>query len=145
MSVGAIPIRAVIRVAGPADIPLILDSFPKDVKRSPFTHGCDPNLFRRLLSHMMQRPDWHTVVIAPDDSDEIYGWMVYRSKTEIAWVHVKGIYEHKGFATAMFRHVGIEAGPVACAFIDPVSVQLMHKKWGLTLRYRPYLAIEGML
>lgn len=138
-------VTAIIRVAGPADIPLILDSFPRDMKRSPFAHGCEPNLFRRLLSGMMRRPDWQTIIAAPDDSDEIFGWMVYRSKHEVAWMHVKGIYEHMGFASAMLAHVGVEPGPVSCAFLDPVNVPLAHKKWGLTLRYRPYLAIEGML
>lgn len=131
----------VIRQGTTQDYPYVTDSFWRTyLRESTFAKGCRPKQLIRSIETLIARPGWNVSVLCFDDlPDEIIGWALWRSPTEIAWVDIKGPYRGQGLAKKLLDHVGVIAGDVACAFVTKrASVEAQRK--GLILWFRPYLA-----
>jgi len=134
-----------IRQAGPDDIPLVTDSFWRDYKTSPYTTGTSGPQLTEMLCRLISSPGWHLVVAYVDPVvDEICGWLLYRSSTEVGWIHVKAPYRRRGCARTLLEHAGVRPpATLACAFSDPIVAQKIAAPRGLTLRFRPYMVADG--
>lgn len=132
-----------LRAPSAGDIPLILDSFWRSYGESPYAAGCSAGYLRELLTGLITRPDWHTVVLVDDElDDEILGWCVFRNHAEIGWLYVKELYRRRGCAAALLDHVGVRKdAPIRCAFLTPRAISMANAA-GLTVRFRPYLATQ---
>lgn len=130
-----------ISPASPDEANYIRDSFWRAYRHSHYAHGAEPRLLIDLLSRLLVHPEWFTLVVScPDVPGEVLGWVTYKNATTIAWIDVKPLYRRRGIAKMLLKHIGVQAGPIACAFIDP-RVDSIARPRGLMLRYRPYLPL----
>jgi ribosomal protein S18 acetylase RimI-like enzyme len=131
----------IVRQATTSDYPYITDSFWRTyLRESSYARGSRPKQLIRTIETLIARHDWHVSVLCFDDlADEIIGWVLWRSPTEIGWIDVKGSYRGQGLAKRLLDHVGVERGNVACAFLTRKATMAAQRR-GFVLWFRPYLA-----
>jgi len=85
----------IFRQPEPADMPLVQDSFWRAVMNTvPAARGVSRAFLVSMLDRCLASPRWQAVILCPDPEtpDEIGGWAVWRSPTEILWLSVKPRY-----------------------------------------------------
>lgn len=134
----------IFRQHEPADVPFIRDSFSRAVRSTVATaRGTSRRFLVSMLDRCMTSTAWKTTIVCPDEEtpDEIGGWVISRSPSEIFWICVKPRYQGLGLGQALLNHIGAEPGPVYAPLI-PTHLMGRAAQHGYLVRHRPYLALE---
>ena len=114
------------------------DSWWREASRTDLFRGMSRAFILDMLDAFMKSPTWKTVVMCDAlDTDEIYGWAVYRTcPRSLAYMAVKSsIYEGHGLPIALVKYMDLcENGPINAMF-PPWAC----KGLGLTFQCDPYL------
>jgi len=130
---------SMIRPLQPDDLDLVRDSFWRSVQATcPAAEGVGRAVLVELLDRALAG-SWRIAVLCPDEdtSDEVGGWILYRSPTTIGWLAVKPRYRHLCFARALLDHVGVKPGRVVVPLVPRGGYDLA-ARFGLQLVVRPY-------
>ena len=134
----------IFRQPEPTDMPLIRDSFWRAVMNTvPAARGVPRSFLVSMLDRCMTSPAWKVVILCPDPEtpDEIGGWAVWRSPTEILWVCVKPRYHGLGLGHALMEHIGAGPGPIFAPLV-PSNLAARARAKGFQVHARPYLPLE---
>ena len=131
----------VARPATEADVPFVLSSFVHDAKRAPSMSYLERGQTRSLMCALLKNAEWNVTILADDGTpDEIFGFVVWRSPTEIAWIHTKGIYRGKGLriASRLLAAIGAVPGPINVVFLSTGKFSKWARTKGWKLKHQPY-------
>lgn len=129
----------IARPATQEDVAFVLNSFSHEFSRSVYSDGLARVQVRQLMVTILQRPDWNATILCESEvPDEILGYIVWRSPTQIAWLQVKGRYRRQGIAHALLAAIGAQPGPVKATFLPSPAFarSLRAKAWDLL--HRPH-------
>ena len=116
----------------------ILDSFVREYSKAPYARGATWKRLADQLKVFLACPSWDCdVAVAPEDPDEIMGYLIHRGTTCAAWLHVKSIYRTVGVARALLDYAQMDS-EVLCQFVTPKAIAIATAN-GMTLRFRPML------
>ena len=127
-----------IRPLQPDDLDLVRDSWWRSVQATCPAAGV-PRAFLIEMLNTALAGRWSIRVLCPDEetTDEIGGWILYRSPVEVGWVAVKPRYRGLGFARALLDNVGVRPGCVSCPLI-PRGGHDLAARFGVSLVARPF-------
>lgn len=143
-----------LRPFRPADRAFIHDSFlrsfgggtPKPGEHSrgsAYAQGVPATVLHDMLDPLLVAWDV-TVASAPDDPDELMGWICARKPDAVAWLYVKPQYRRAGLGAALLEHAGIGryvdlAFAPTKLFGQPFMAVASAKHY--QVRHRPYLPL----
>lgn len=137
-----------------------MDSFVTVYSQAPHARGASRAVLASLMEPVLRA--WRTRVAVDPDNGQIVGFCIFeRRAPRIAWVQVRDVWRRKGVATALLSDSGSVRAEVETPFMvqriglikhgdrrwestGPKLVDLAQKN-GVTLRFRPYLALELQL
>jgi len=133
------------REGNEADYPLLADSFWKVARHVPSCYGVGRLFLVGMLEKVIRDPKWNVTVMTDDSCpDEIIGWSIWRSPTEVFWLAVKPRYQHLGMGRALLENMGIKQhgiAPTIHAPIVPPELVPRAGKLGYRIAQRPYMAL----
>ncbi len=123
-----------IREMTDADVNLVRKSFVREYSKA---HGISPALASSKLEPLLGA--WNCDVAEADGvPGEVLGWILWRDKSTVGFLYVKPLFRHHSIAGRLLSHVGLSDRPISTPFYTPFAGKWC-KKYGITLRWRPYL------
>lgn len=138
-------------IARPAtvdDVAYILKSFVLGFRGSPYAEGLTHSQIRGLMVALLESASWNaTCLVESEVPDEIISFVVWKSPTEIAWIHTKGRFRPvKGMAKRLLTMIGAKAfeAPFGVAriktpFVPSPQFSRRARARGWILLHRPWM------
>ena len=129
------------RAGKESDLPHVLDTFAREYGKTAHGKPMGEALKRKLLTTLIGSSRWTLTIACPvGDSDEIYGWILHCGR-DVAWLHVKDFWRHRGFARAMLRRVDI-GRHVGTPFLPGRVVDEWAVSSGIRIQHEPHMLLR---
>lgn len=135
-----------IRAGRDDERPLVLQSFVREYRRSPYAKDVPHNALAAMMTRLLDA--WGFLVAVEPETDEVLGFIVSRAPDCLAWLQVKRPYRRRGVASALVACAGICPGRVLTPFFMPgkldsgVRIDHLAQSHGCEIKFRPWMALH---
>lgn len=135
-----------IRAGRDDERPLVLQSFVREYRRSPYAKEVPPNALAAMMTRLLDA--WGFLVAVEPETDEVLGFIVSGSGNRVGWLQVKRPYRRLGVARLLVAAAGIQRGDVLTPFFLPgktdsgTRIDHLASSHGFELKFRPWMPLH---